>query len=296
MKRTLAVVLTLILAAAVSAQQPAPAPKIVAVVNGETITKTKIDALYDDLGAQVRSQYDKNGGKLAFLDNYVAKRLLVQEAIKSNFDQRPAVKAAMEAAKESVLFDHYVRDVIAAPLITEAELKKFYDEHPDEFVTPEAVKVRHIVVIFQQGREKEQALEQIKKVMAEIRATRPGSAEVALNRFAQAAAKYSEDGTGENGGDLGWVEPGKLDPQFEEIAFKLQTGIMSGIVETPFGYHLMFVEAKRPAGKQSYEEAKNDIREFIMTQRVADVMTAVQRTTGELRRTSKIAIFRENLD
>ena len=295
MKRTLAAVLTLILAAAASAQQ-APAPRIVAVVNGETLTKTKLDALYENLGAQVRTQYDKNGGKLAFLDNYVAKRLLVQEALKSNFDQRPDVKAAVEAAKESVLFDRYVRDVIAASLITDAELKKFYDEHPDEFVTQESVKVRHIVVLFQQGREKEQALEQIKKVMAEIRATRPGSAEVALNRFAQAAAKYSEDGTGQNGGDLGWVEPGKLDPQFDEVAFKMQPGIMSGIVETPFGYHLMFVEAKRPAGKQSYEDAKNDIREFIMVQRVADVMTAVQRTTGELRRTSKVAIYRENVD
>src|SRR2546428_9431666 len=85
----------------VYAQSPAPPDdrqKVVAVISGETITRAKLDLLYSSMPAQMRSQYDKSGGKMAFLDNYVAKRLMLQEAIKSGFDKRPDVQAALEAA------------------------------------------------------------------------------------------------------------------------------------------------------------------------------------------------------
>ena len=98
-------VLTLIATVAVAQQPAKEAEKIVATVNGEVITKAKLDMLYANMNSQMRAQYDRAGGKMAFLDNYVAKRLLLQEAAKSGFDQRPEVQAAAEAAKESALFD-----------------------------------------------------------------------------------------------------------------------------------------------------------------------------------------------
>src|SRR5205085_4252894 len=75
-------------APAIMAAKPSSA-KIVATINGENITQEKLDALYARLGAQMRDQYDKNGGKQAFLENYLRKRLMVQEALKVGFDKRP---------------------------------------------------------------------------------------------------------------------------------------------------------------------------------------------------------------
>src|SRR5712691_7570766 len=122
-----------------AATQTAPAPsaatatdaqKAVAVVNGETITVERLNRMYSNLNAQMRKQYDDNGGKGAFLENYIRKRLLIQEALKAGFDKRPEVSAAIESARESTLFDRYVRDVVAAPIVTESETRAYYDQHP----------------------------------------------------------------------------------------------------------------------------------------------------------------------
>src|SRR5690242_21154116 len=82
-------------------QQPAPAaaaaPKQVAIVNGEVVTADKLDQMWNNMGVQMRDQYEKAGGKSAFLENYLRKRLVIQEAIKSGFDKRPDVRVDMRS-------------------------------------------------------------------------------------------------------------------------------------------------------------------------------------------------------
>ena len=113
------------------------------------------------------------GGKSAFLENYLRKRLLIQEALKSGFDKRPDVQADMEASRESTLFDRYVRDVISSRIVTEDAARQYYDAHQSEVETPERLHVRHIVIAASQSgpqaRSKEQALEIIKRVATQLR-------------------------------------------------------------------------------------------------------------------------------
>lgn len=292
-------------AAAQPAQQD-DSQKIVAVVNGETITRAKLDALYERLGAQMRSQYESTGGKSAFLTNYVGKRLMLQEAIKSGFDKRPDVQLEVEAAKESALFDRYIRDVVAAQYVTDAAIRKFYDENASQFASPERVRVRHIVMPARETgpnpRTKAAAREALTAVFAELQPFRPkpgattNDIQVFANRFAEAARKYSEDGVAQNGGDLGWVHKGiDLDPTFATALYSIPRGSMSGVVETKFGYHLIFIEDKQPAGVEPFESAKPTIREYLMNQHGADVMGTVNRLTNELKMNSKVAIYPENL-
>ena len=96
------VALPLAAQAPAAAQAQDPGRKVVAVINGETITRAKLDQLWERAGTQMRSQYEKNGGKGAFLENYIGKRLMIQEALKTNFDKRPEVVAEVDAARESV--------------------------------------------------------------------------------------------------------------------------------------------------------------------------------------------------
>jgi parvulin-like peptidyl-prolyl isomerase len=291
-------------------QQQGDAQKIVAVINGETITKAKLDALYERLGAQLRAQYEQGGGKKAFLDNYIGKRLLLQEAIKTGFDKKPNVQLELDAAKESALFDLYVRNVVAAQYLTDADVRKYYDEHPDTFMLPERVHVRHIVITPADAgprrKTKGEALELITKVFADLQPFRPkaGATDTEIkafsNRFAEAARKYSEDGVAEQGGDLGWVHKGvDLDKSFADALYGIPRGMMSGVVETKFGYHLIFVEDKLPAAKETFENVQGMLREFLMTrmmsERAADVLQSVNMLTNELRSTSKVAVYPENL-
>src|SRR5439155_10599296 len=116
-----------------------------------------------------------------------------------------------------------------------------------------------------------------------------------INQFAQAARQYSEDASGRSGGDLGWLAKGQLDPDFEAAAWGLPLGMVSGVVETKFGYHLILVENKQPAGIEPLDQARASVREFLMTQHASEVMETVSRLTNELRANSKVAVYPENI-
>src|SRR5438874_335220 len=133
---------------------------------------------------------------------------------------------------------------------------------------------------------KKQALEIMKRLAAQLHDVNVGTlklgdkkaaAQLRISQFAQMARQYSEDASAQSGGDLGWLTKGQLDPDFETAAWNLPIGMPSGIVETKFGYHLILVEEKEPAGTEPFEHAKASIREFLMTQRASDVMQTVSR-------------------
>jgi EpsD family peptidyl-prolyl cis-trans isomerase len=291
---------------------PAAVPdskKAVAVVNGETVTVEKLDRMYNNLNTQMRLNYDANGGKGALLENYIRKRLLIQEAIKSGFNKQPGVAEAIDSARESALFDRYVRDVVAAPIVTDSDIKSYYTEHPDEFATPEKVHVRHIVIgVTSAGpaaKTKGAALELIQKILTDIRAADVASAQAThdpevlarlrLAHFEAAAKKYSEDGSAESGGDLGWITKGQTDPDFESAAWNIKVGTMSGIVQSKFGFHLIMVEGRQAPGTEPFEAVKAGVREYLITQKAADVVSAVSKLTNELRGNSRISVFPENI-
>ncbi len=304
----------LLLAAAlpVFAQQTAPAPAeaqaaidknaIVANVNGEQITVAKLDHLWERAGTRAREQYVKNGnGKIGFLENYIKKRLVLQEAFKASFQDQAYVQAELESARESALFDLYIRDVIAAQVVPESAIRQFYEDNKADFRRPARARVRHILAATS-DKSPTDAREKLARVMQElmpyhlpVTKNEPGAKEIFRFRFAEAARKYSEDTTAPNGGDLGWMFREKLDEKFAEVAFKIPIGVMSGIIETSFGYHLILIEEREEEGIESYETARPAIREFLMSRDAAKVMETVSRLTNELRRTSKVAVFPENI-
>lgn len=307
----LALTLFLVVAAAVrlAAQQPAPAadPKIVAIINGEVITQERLDHLYNRMNPQMRAQYDQAGGKPAFLENYLRKRLVVQEAIKSGFDKRSEIQIDVEAAKESAIFERYIRDVIASEVVTDAEIRKHYQDNIAKYSTPEKIKAWHIIVMFDgagpKAKTKAEASELIRKISSELKSKMAAvssddpvaTSRIALSYFAEAAKKYSEDGAAQNGGDLGWVARGAFDTKFEEVAYNIPLGTISEPFETRFGHHIVYVEGVQPAGRTPFEEVRMTIREQILSQRMGNVMEAVTRLTNELRNSSNIALYPENI-
>lgn len=299
--KSLAIGFTIAAAATILNAQTSPAPqkvqpKLAAMINGEAVTVEELDGLYARLSPQMRAEYEKSGGRTQFLDTYIRKRLLVQEALKQNFDKQPATQFELQAARESVLFDLYVRDVVSKAFVSDSELKALYENSKFEFATPEQIRARHILIIpkpanpgNQQSVEeaRQAALLQMNLVYQGIRR---GEAS-----FEQMAQKYSMDGSAQGGGDLGFFSRGKMVQEFEDAAFALKPGEMSPVVSTQFGFHLIRLEERRPTGFKPFEEVKGELRERLMRKYAEQVLQSLNALTQDLRQASRIAIYPENL-
>jgi hypothetical protein len=305
MKRCLII---LALAASVSAQNaPAPAKPaapptiakdVVATINGEVITNQQLDRLWNRMGAKMRAQYEKGGnGKLRFLDNYVGKRLLLQLAAQSDFEKSPGVQAELEAAKEAALFDLYVRDVVASQIVNEDAVRKFYDEHTAEFIHPEGAKVR--MILLGKGKHTDEEARTIAgDLMKDLYGVRVGSgndAKKITEAFAEAARKHSDHASAPAGGDLGWVGRAGLEPKISEAVFSMKPNTISGIIETDAGTQLLLVEDRQGATTEPYEDARAGIREYLIGTNAQKVVEAVNRATRELRASSKVMLYPENV-
>jgi parvulin-like peptidyl-prolyl isomerase len=300
MKRTLLALALLATAAPMLAQSDAD--KLVARVNGEEITNRDLNNVWDRVPKNVQAQYAKAGGKEAFLKNYVAKHLLIQDAVKSGFAAKVGAPPELDAETESALFDQYVREVIAGPLITEADMQAVYDIKKSEFVAPE--QGRLLVIRGLKKDKPEIARETVSKAMVEIFAARTSLAQkygfekavpYLTAKFAEVASRVSDDASAKEGGDMGWVALHTLDPKIAEAVRTMKPGSISGIIETRDAFQLVLVQEYRPAGVQAFESAKPAIREFIMARDAKRVMEAITKKSTELRATGKVEIFPENV-
>lgn len=300
MKRFIILAVAALSAVPLLAQEAAvpPAKNVVAVVNGESITAEQLDLLWDRIGAKMRSQYEKAGnGKFRFLENYVSKRLMIQLAEQADFDKSPAVQAELEAAKEAALFDLYVRDVVASQIVTEEMMRKFYADHAAEFAHPDTAKVR-LIQISKEKHSVEEARLRISDILKDLFTVRMSSGNnhrVLAEAFAEAAKKSSEHASAAAGGDLGWVTREALDPAIRSGVFTMQPGSVSGILDGETALSLVLVEDRAPAWTEPYESARAGIREYLLGTNSQKVVEAVSRATRELRASSKVTLYPDNL-
>ena len=143
--------------------------------------------------------------------------------------------------------------------VTDAQIAEYYQSHPQEFQQPEQVHALHILI-----RPKTQDDAGWKEALA--RANEVHAKAVASGAdFAALARQYSDDpGSKESGGDLGWFSRGRMVKEFEDAAFALKPGEVSAPVKSQFGYHILKVEGKRPAGVRSPAEARDQIRQKLL--------------------------------
>jgi peptidyl-prolyl cis-trans isomerase SurA len=105
--------------------------------------------------------------------------------------------------------------------------------------------------------------------------------------FGELAKKYSEDGSAENGGNLGWMGPGDLVPEFEQAMNRLQIGEVSNPVKSEFGWHLIQVLERRDA-QLTVERQREFARAAIREKKFAQ---AYEDWVRELRDTATVKIL-----
>ncbi len=147
--------------------------------------------------------------------------------------------------------------------VSDQDLRSYYDAHKSEYAQEEQVKARHILVMVNDQRNDAQAQARI----AEVKKKLEGGAD-----FAAMAREYSDDtASKDKGGDLGYFGRNKMVKEFEDAAFSAQPGKLVGPVKSSFGYHLIEVTDKRPAGEQPFDAVKEQIRARLTAERSRDL-------------------------
>jgi parvulin-like peptidyl-prolyl isomerase len=210
-----------------------------------------------------------------FLDNYVINReVLYQEGVKRGLDKKREMIEKVEDFKRAMIVDALLEEVLRTKdEVTDREIEQYYKENEDRFTEPKEINIHHIVVASE-------------PVLHEVL--------VKLSRgenFEKLASTYNLDRSKEDGGNLGYIKRGELSPafaQFEEAAFSLRTkGERSGVVKTPYGFHIIKLEDTKGKVLRPLGQLKEKIRLFLQTKKKQD---AYLEYVKEARSKAKIVI------
>jgi peptidyl-prolyl cis-trans isomerase C len=191
-----------------------------------------------------------------------------------------------EQLKRGIMINVFIEaEVLSKIEITDAQLKAFYDENPEAFQMPESMRASHILIGVDADADadaKDQAKRKADELLEKV---------TSGDDFAELAKSESTCPSAAQGGDLGEFKRGQMVAPFENAAFGLEPGDVSGVVETQFGYHIIKATDKNPAEVVPFEEVKGRIEKQLKAQALQQqVMAKVE----ELRKTSVIELPDQN--
>ena len=149
--------------------------------------------------------------------------------------------------------------------VTEEDAKKYYDENIKQFEQPEQVRVSHILIKPELTNPNANPNVDPNEDKAKARANAKEKAEELLKQlkdgadFAELAKTHSNCPSAPKGGDLGFFSRGETVPAFENVAFELEDGQISDVVETEYGYHIIKATDHKQASTISFDQVKDDI-------------------------------------
>ncbi|HEX9172477.1 MAG TPA: peptidyl-prolyl cis-trans isomerase [Telluria sp.] len=237
----------LLLALIAIAAAPAFAQNL-AVVNGKPIPSSRVDEAVKQVVAQ--GQQDSPQLREMIKKSMIEREVMVQEAIKQGYDKKPDVKAALDAARQTIVVNQLARDYIAKNPVTDAEIKAEYDKVRAQMGDKE-YHVRHIMAATEAD---------AKAIIAKLK----GGA-----KFEELAKTSKDTRTAATGGDLDWLAAGQMPKPFADAVTKLQKGAVSDTpVQTEGGFHVIKVDDVRPAKLPTLEEAKPQIADDLTRQKL----------------------------
>jgi parvulin-like peptidyl-prolyl isomerase len=167
-----------------------------------------------------------------------------------------------EAIQRDLMIRAYVKEKIEPTVtVSDADCQAFFEAHREEFAGVDSVHARHIILQSSTADSDEDKVKD-QKLIDDIRrrATKGGE------KFERLAQMYSEDGSAERGGDLGFFARGTMVKEFEDVVFSLKKGEISPVFRTQFGLHLVKVVDKKPSAPPNYELAKPRIEAMLKQQ------------------------------
>lgn len=246
----------------------ADADPVVAVVNGEKIKRSELEAMKARVGQQIPqlAAMPLEAVYEGLLDRAIDQRLLATAGKKAGLEKDPEVIKQLDQIRQELIQRAFLQNAVEKRL-TDDRLKQAYDKMVKDMPAEDEIKARHILL------ETEDAA---KDVIAQLGKGAD---------FAKLAEEKSTGPSGPRGGDLGWFTKGTMVPEFSEAAFALKPGeVTKAPVKTQFGWHVIKVEERRKAEPPTFEESKEDLRAQLAEEAVTEVL-------ADLRKDAKVETF-----
>ena len=161
--------------------------------------------------------------------------------------------------------------------VSEPEIAERYRENIRDYTEPARVRLREIVVRFDESNEVEKG-EKIRRLLEDIRQGAD---------FAEIARMHSESGSRDAGGDLGFFDEGELTDALSEAAFALQPSEVSDVIRLDTAFYIIRVEEKTEARTKPLEEVRKEVADAVFDEKMSGQMDKYLRT---LRERAKIEI------
>lgn len=269
---------------------------IVKALLDEEIAKRDIKVSKDDVEDAIKEIVDKVGSKEQ-LNNILKKNGVSASQFKADLTEEIKMK---KLAKE-----------LGSSDVSDAEAQKFYNDNIDKFKYPDRVRASHILIsanpaeiaeiVKSDPKNKEISNEEIdSKVKSEMDAKKAKAEKLLAQvkadttQFAKIAKENSDDTTtAVKGGDLGFFAAQEMVPEFSKAAFSLRPNSVSGVVQTQFGYHIIFVTDRMAAGQEPFEKVKNEIKGYLTNQKQLQL---VDNLVESLKKTAKVEFVNKEYD
>lgn len=222
--------------------------QVVATVGDRSITMKDFNDRYDRLKKQTLNPPSKE----VFLEDLIRLELGVREAEKRNLREDPIVRDRINQELYKAVVEEELAGKIDNIKITESEMRSYYEKSPE-------IKTSHILIEVRAEATKDQraaAKKRAEEILAEVKKS---------NRsFEELVNLYTDDlATKKSGGDIGWQTRLTVAKEYYEAALKLKKDQISGIVESPFGYHIVKLTARN-----TYEQStKRNVRTAVFDEK-----------------------------
>jgi peptidyl-prolyl cis-trans isomerase C/peptidyl-prolyl cis-trans isomerase D len=222
--------------------------EVVATVGNKKITVDDFNKKFNE----IKSQTLNPPTKAQFLEDMVRYEVGLQEAAKRNLEKDPIVIERVQQETYKALLEKDLGQKVQKIQVSEGEMKAWYKNNPE-------VRTSHILIEFKPGSTPEQIAEAKKRaneIYDEVKKSK--------RPFEELVKLYSDDPMSKQaGGDVGWQSRVTLVPAYYEAALSAKVNEIRGLVETPFGFHVIKV-----TGRRSYEDAnKRQVRAAVFDEK-----------------------------
>jgi len=203
---------------------------------------------------RVNSMMEQMGGRESF-ELRLAEHGMTEAELRKNIEQ---------GCKVDLLVERIGAEAVEP---TDEDLRAHFETNREQYVQPERASAQHILIKPASDADADRVVAESR--MEEIRAKIEGGAV-----FDELAAAHSDCPSSKQGGSLGWFGRGMMVPEFDEAVFAMEVGELSEVIETQFGFHVIYRTGADEGGEASFPESEFKIRDFMRHARRGELVSA----------------------